>query len=124
MLEAAAHIDDETALASTTNPAWCERDILAHLAAAERGMIRTIERFLSGDELPANFDLDYWNQRQVQKRAQRSVADLLDELKASRQQLLALLDRLSEEEMAVKGMHRSEERRVGKECRSRWSPYH
>ena len=22
------------------------------------------------------------------------------------------------------GMHRSEERRVGKECRSRWSPYH
>ena len=22
------------------------------------------------------------------------------------------------------GYHRSEERRVGKECRSRWSPYH
>ena len=22
------------------------------------------------------------------------------------------------------GSHRSEERRVGKECRSRWSPYH
>ena len=25
---------------------------------------------------------------------------------------------------AVKGKKRSEERRVGKECRSRWSPYH
>ena len=24
----------------------------------------------------------------------------------------------------VESMHRSEERRVGKECRSRWSPYH
>ena len=24
----------------------------------------------------------------------------------------------------VMGRHRSEERRVGKECRSRWSPYH
>src|SRR3989441_12343567 len=24
----------------------------------------------------------------------------------------------------VSGPHRSEERRVGKECRSRWSPYH
>ena len=23
-----------------------------------------------------------------------------------------------------KGLYRSEERRVGKECRSRWSPYH
>src|SRR5256885_2909015 len=24
----------------------------------------------------------------------------------------------------MNGLHRSEERRVGKECRSRWSPYH
>jgi len=24
----------------------------------------------------------------------------------------------------IQGDHRSEERRVGKECRSRWSPYH
>ena len=27
-------------------------------------------------------------------------------------------------EWAKKNMDRSEERRVGKECRSRWSPYH
>src|SRR2546426_9152861 len=26
--------------------------------------------------------------------------------------------------LAVRGVDRSEERRVGKECRSRWSPYH
>ena len=25
---------------------------------------------------------------------------------------------------AIKALSRSEERRVGKECRSRWSPYH
>src|ERR1019366_10635150 len=25
---------------------------------------------------------------------------------------------------AIRGLERSEERRVGKECRSRWSPYH
>ena len=31
------------------------------------------------------------------------------------------LDILSEEERSAE---RSEERRVGKECRSRWSPYH
>src|SRR3712207_7668170 len=29
-----------------------------------------------------------------------------------------------DEENAAGGMQRSEERRVGKECRSRWSPYH
>ena len=28
------------------------------------------------------------------------------------------------DEGAFQNMHRSEERRVGKECRSRWSPYH
>jgi len=26
--------------------------------------------------------------------------------------------------IAIKDIERSEERRVGKECRSRWSPYH
>ena len=31
---------------------------------------------------------------------------------------------ISKEPVHVKVEHRSEERRVGKECRSRWSPYH
>ena len=34
-------------------------------------------------------------------------------------------DKKTEEILAVlPGANRSEERRVGKECRSRWSPYH
>src|SRR3989442_2046015 len=32
--------------------------------------------------------------------------------------------RLAEAERNGRQQHRSEERRVGKECRSRWSPYH
>src|SRR2546422_11187577 len=32
--------------------------------------------------------------------------------------------RLQDENQALKRQLRSEERRVGKECRSRWSPYH
>ena len=48
-----------------------------------------------------------------------------DDLKAK---LLAMTDQLTEEEKAQPMMKtaapRSEERRVGKECRSRWSPYH
>src|SRR2546427_12573919 len=34
------------------------------------------------------------------------------------------LERLAEEHIAGEIRMRSEERRVGKECRSRWSPYH
>ena len=35
---------------------------------------------------------------------------------------IRILTALTAGEMCV--LHRSEERRVGKECRSRWSPYH
>ena len=38
--------------------------------------------------------------------------------------LLEEIRELSSETHAIEDMHRSEERRVGKECRSRWSPYH
>src|SRR2546422_10599674 len=34
------------------------------------------------------------------------------------------MGRLVEEAVRKSGLERSEERRVGKECRSRWSPYH
>ena len=33
-------------------------------------------------------------------------------------------DRMLGRPVALKILYRSEERRVGKECRSRWSPYH
>ena len=41
-------------------------------------------------------------------------------------QMLALLSRILELEgyEVYRAATRSEERRVGKECRSRWSPYH
>ena len=35
-----------------------------------------------------------------------------------------LPEELSRDHQAVDRFRRSEERRVGKECRSRWSPYH
>ena len=33
-------------------------------------------------------------------------------------------DRIDECDAKLQAMARSEERRVGKECKSRWSPYH
>ena len=34
------------------------------------------------------------------------------------------IEKRLKEELDIPVFHRSEERRVGKECRSRWSPYH
>ena len=50
-----------------------------------------------------------------------NVFDLRDAAKARLPRaVFEFVDRSTEDEIAL----RSEERRVGKECRSRWSPYH
>ena len=105
LLSVAEQIIPDQVLASTENPAWTVHDLLAHLAVAERGLQGTVQRFLAGEPLPESFSLDYWNQRQVAKHKERSVADLLASLAASRVDTLALLDSLSDEQLAVRGMH-------------------
>ncbi len=105
LLSVAERIGLEQAVASTENPAWNVHDLLAHLAVAERGLQGTVQRFLAGQPLPDGFSLDYWNQRQVAKQKERSVADLLASLEASRVDTLALLDSLSDEQLAVRGVH-------------------
>ena len=105
LLSVAEQIGPEQAVASTENPAWNVHDLLAHLAGAERGLQGTVQRFLAGQPLPEGFSLDFWNQRQVEKQKERSVADLLAGLQASRVDTLALLDSLSDEQLAVRGLH-------------------
>ena len=62
------------------------------------------------------------------KRTEDSLRDLWDNIKCTNIRIIGV----PEEEEKKKGTEkifeeiivRSEERRVGKECRSRWSPYH
>ena len=105
LLEALADLDDDMAVASTENPEWRVRDILAHLAGSEPGLLNTIERFLAGIELPAGFDLDRWNRGQVRKQADSTIESLVLSLQSSREQTGLLLDRLSEEDLDVVGTH-------------------
>ena len=56
-----------------------------------------------------------------------AVEDLRAELARAKEQVRksdAAASKAAEELKAEKAVHRSKERRVGKECRSRWSPYH
>lgn len=105
LLQATDALDDTTVIASTENPQWRVHDILAHVAGSERGMLRNVDRFLAGGDLPEGFSLDTWNQRQVEKRQAASVEALLSELAASRAEAWVLLDRLSEADLDVKGLH-------------------
>ena len=57
----------------------------------------------------------------------QSPADLIDDLVKMRLYQPAAVetaDAISQAELRTALFVRSEERRVGKECRSRWSPYH
>ncbi len=85
---------------------WTARQVLAHLAAAEIGQMSRIQRVLAGERyMPEGFNLDLWNERQVQKRENQKVEDILKDLEASRQALLSLLDSLSDEQLNIEGQH-------------------
>src|SRR3712207_9555904 len=55
----------------------------------------------------------------VDKCSDRVMVERLKELEAEN-----LVERVSQNDSSRVLYQRSEERRVGKECRSRWSPYH
>ena len=48
----------------------------------------------------------------------------VDEIKMLTDEILKYFDFSKDIEITLETAERSEERRVGKECRSRWSPYH
>jgi DinB superfamily len=85
---------------------WTVRDVLAHLADSERGQLGQVQRLAAGGQtVPPDFDLDRWNRRIVEKRARHLPADLLADIRAAFEGLLALLDNLDEADLDKAGHH-------------------
>ena len=89
---------------------------LQYLVTAELDMFMVVK--MNGEKV-ASFDargkgLSKKNIKDANKKA-------FQRLKLSKKNLAGMLAEADEE---LKRIFRSEERRVGKECRSRWSPYH
>ena len=101
----AGQVGDDAWSRPTRNPAWSVHDTLAHLAASGKGLLATVQRFLEGRDLPANFSLDYWNERQVNKRRNASPRELLAEIEAAHAQAKHLLASLSAAQLATRGTH-------------------
>jgi hypothetical protein len=55
-------------------------------------------------DLP-DFELDRWNAAAVAERADWTVEQILDDLAAGQQEILAFLDGLEVEQLAIVGMH-------------------
>ena len=75
-----------------------EREIVFHGPAEKRHILYVNEK----TDMAAEMDFTYYS-------AVHTVENALSKMK---------------DERGIKRSSRSEERRVGKECRSRWSPYH
>ena len=87
---------------------WTITDILRHLVDSERGMTNLMMQWQQGkDPVPADFDLTRWNNRAIQKTADKSPEELLDELRENRINLLSFIDTLQDDDWDKKGRHGS-----------------
>ena len=102
------------------------RELLAAFGGAEdaadaAGILDLAEQALGQADEAANRRRTLESDRQAQAREIDRITRGLSELEKSRAEWKANWD----EALRQAGLDpRSEERRVGKECRSRWSPYH
>lgn len=91
-------------LALILHGAWSVKDGVAHLASSEAGLLATATRIAAGQEAGrAGFDLDFYNQRQVEKRQGRSVDELVREMETSRADLLRTLEQMTDAQLAASG---------------------
>lgn len=89
------------------NAEWSVKDMVGHLAGAERGMTRLAQQFATGSnpKLPADYNNDVYNARQVEKRKSLTYAQARAELEASRADLLAFMDKLTAPQLDYRGEH-------------------
>lgn len=87
---------------------WTVKDILSHVANSEAGLVATAARIAAGEaHAKPGFDLHAFNQREVEKRRERSIEELLAELDASRATMVKTLEGMTDEHLEAKGFMRS-----------------
>ena len=101
-LDAVATLSEEDLARSAGHASdWTVKDLIGHLSYAEGSMIPLAQGGAAGEsrKQPPDFDIDRWNESRIRRAREQSVPQLLERLAASREQLLALLDSLSEADL-------------------------
>jgi DinB superfamily len=85
---------------------WKARDVLAHVAVSEGGQLVVIGRVLAGEGgVPADFELNRYNRRAVQKQAERSTDDFLASIERDHANVLGALEAASDADLDKTGRH-------------------
>jgi hypothetical protein len=88
--------------------AWNVRQLAIHLSDADRGQSNLVKAIAIGqDPTPADFDLDRYNKRSVEKRAEMTFEQTRESLAATRADLYEWLNAQDESILPKKGRHAS-----------------
>jgi len=88
---------------------YSPRQTVAHLVGAETSMVRMAKNWIAQQDnrIRPDFDLNYFNQRQQEKRAQQSLDELLEDWQNAQQRLIELMETLTAEDLVKRGDHPS-----------------
>lgn len=85
---------------------WTVKQALLHIATSESGQIGTGKAIATDQPtVPDDFDLNRYNNRQVEKNKDKQPAEILFGMAESRQKLLAFLEEVPEEALDKRGRH-------------------
>lgn len=88
------------------NGKWCIRDLLAHFIATEQAFHLLIANILEdGKGAPQEFDLDSYNEAQINRFREASISELLDTFLQERQKTVQIVQSLSFKDLERRGRH-------------------
>lgn len=88
--------------------AWNVLQLLRHLADSDRGQSKTAMAIARGeDPIPPDFDLERYNQRMTEKHAAMTAEQAREQMRGTREALLAWLDDVEDAALQQQGRHAS-----------------
>lgn len=102
LLSLCRQLTDQEWLLPTDEGVWTVKDNVLHLSISEPGLLRLAQRALRGEPLRSqDFDLDYYNQRQVAKYREKTVEAILEDLQSARASTLAFIASLDNSDLDI-----------------------
>src|SRR2546425_796756 len=110
-------LSDEQLGRSVPGSAWIVKDFASHLATLDVTFENYVESVESGGKIDlsrdtsgGSFDLDQWNNEQVEQRRSWSIQKIFAEAATNRARLIETMERLTEEQIA-RPMHFTDPKR-------------
>ncbi len=86
---------------------YSARQTVAHLAGADKSMTRMAQNWIAGvnNQIRPDFDLNYFNARQQEKRAHLTNDELVADWHAAQNALIAFFEEVKQEDLDKRGDH-------------------